>query len=127
MSRTRAWSVLAAAALLTACSGNSSVVGGEDVINVGADASADVGKDVRAADAGFDVGVADAGFDAAPDAPADVGRSGCRDNTDCAGDELGNRVCDVAAGALRGLHRDQPRVVQRRAVLHRRQPLRGGL
>jgi hypothetical protein len=52
MNRTRAWSAVLTAALLAACRGNSSVVGAEDVVDVGADASADAAKDAGVADAG---------------------------------------------------------------------------
>src|SRR5947208_3508185 len=67
----RWWGGILVLAALAAC-GSESVVGGD------ADAP--------------DVGPLDSG-------PADTGPGACRDNTDCAANEFGFRVCDLPSGA----------------------------
>jgi len=96
--------LLLALLALAACDGNNAVVGG----GVDASTPADVPADLAVTDVAVDVPVADTPDVPAPtdvavtdvvDVPAPMDLPGrCRDNTDCAANEFGFRVCDAPTG-----------------------------
>ena len=89
--------------LLAACSGSNAVVGGADASDAPSADISDVATDLVDVVASPDASPAMDAPDVPPanDAPdvSDAGAGLCRDNTDCAANEFGYRVCDTTTGA----------------------------